>query len=187
MKSFWCQDQGNQGFDRALEDIEKKVSSLWGVIRIFYYGIEFYAEMFFFFIIYMYRRARFNHIHTELTMSNAFSNFLGAIMKIIIRLIWLIIYLGVLEGKSNTDITNKVYDHQLVRTDSRERKLQAFFSPVVNNDKTGDESVPVNDTITKQESNKQPNPDTIESMEVDLEDSASVFSDVTTDQPASFR
>lgn len=80
-----------------------------------------------------------------------------------------------------------MYDHQLVRTDSRERKLQAFFSPVVNKDKTGDESVPVNDTITKQESNKQPNPDTIESMEVDLEDSASVFSDVTTDQSASFR
>lgn len=58
---------------------------------------------------------------------------------------------------------------------------------MVNNDKTGDESVPVNDTITKQESNKQPNPDTIESMEVDLEDSASVFSDVTTDQSASLR
>ena len=58
---------------------------------------------------------------------------------------------------------------------------------MVNNDKTGDESVPVNDTITKQESNKQPNPNTIESMEVDLEDSASVFSDVTTDQSASFR
>ena len=58
---------------------------------------------------------------------------------------------------------------------------------MVNKDKTGDESVPVNDTITKQESNKQPNPDTIESMEVDLEDSTSVFSDVTTDQSASFR
>ena len=80
-----------------------------------------------------------------------------------------------------------VYDHQLVRTDSRERKLQAFFNPVGNKDKTGDESVPVNHTITKQVSTKQSIPDTVESMEVDHEDSTSLVSDVTTYQSASVR